>query len=384
MIELPKRVREHALGITPERLPACVYDLPRLDEEIRRLRERLPSAIEAHLSLHDPPPGMASALAPHVAGFEVSSSAALRGLRRELPRAPAALRGPGKGPDDIAQVLTSEGTTIHVDSTGELRLVAHRAEQAQRTADVLLRVDPPTEDGEPDPASSGVGAGMDLAALVECAEILRADVRVRLRGFSADMLPGLGATALADRVRQLIRCLRPWGEMFGIRAPRYAIGGGALGQPSTGEPAFDWQEYGALLAEALVPGETLQVTPVSHPGAWCGWYLTLVLDVKRNHGHAYAVVAGGARAAEAAVGEDGRAALGVIPLDDSWDRPWTRPELVDEPVTITFQRSGMEQVLVRDVHIDRLRTGDVLAFPYLGTVTADSPPAAPQVHCLTL
>ncbi|ASU82706.1 hypothetical protein CDO52_07845 [Nocardiopsis gilva YIM 90087] len=383
MIELPKRVREHALGITPERLPVCVYDLPRLDEEVRCLRERLPSAIETYLSLHDPPPGMAAALAPHVAGFEVSSTGALQGLRRELPQAPAVLRGPGKRQDDIAQVLASESTTIHVDSTGELRLVAYRAEQAQRTSDVLLRVDPPTEDGEPDPASSGVGAGMDLAALVECAEILRSDARIRLRGFSADMLPGLDATALADRVRQLIRCLRPWGEMFGIRGPRYAIGGGTLGPPNSSEPAFDWREYGALLADTLVPGETLQVTPVAHPGAWCGWYLTLVLDVKRNHGHAYAVVAGGARAAEAAVGEDGRACLGVVPLDDGWDRPWPRPEFVDEPVTITFQRSGMEQVLVRDVHIDRLRTGDVLAFPYIGTVTAERSPTAPQVHCLT-
>ncbi|MBB6173260.1 diaminopimelate decarboxylase [Nocardiopsis mwathae] len=384
MIELPKRVREHALGIAPERLPVCVYDLPRLDEEVRCLAGLLPEGIEAYLSLHDPPPGMAAALAPHVSGFEVSSTCALRGLRRELPRAPAALRGPGKGHDEICEVLSSDGTAIHVDSTGELRLVAYCAERARRDADVLLRVDPPAEDGEPDPVDGdGAGAGMDLAALVECAEVLRSDSRIRLRGFSADMRPGLDAKPLARRVRQLVRCLRPWAKMFGVAEPRYAIGGGRLGRPHADGAVFDWQEYGARLAEIPAPGETLRVTPAAHPGAWCGWYLTLVVDVKRNHGRAYAVVAGGTRLADAVAGESGCATPGVVALDGGWDRPWPRPELREESVTVTVHRSGREQVLLRDIPVDRLRTGDVLAFPCVGSAAAERPPSAPQVHCLT-
>jgi diaminopimelate decarboxylase len=47
------------------------------------------------------------------------------------------------------------------------------------------------------------------------------------------------------------------------------------------------------LARLARPGETLRIEPGRAVTAYCGWYLTRVLDVKRSHGEAFAVVAGG-------------------------------------------------------------------------------------------
>ena len=56
---------------------------------------------------------------------------------------------------------------------------------------------------------------------------------------------------------------------------------------------FDWPGYGRGLAGLARPGETLRIEPGRAVTAYCGWYLTRVLDVKHSHGEAFAVVAGG-------------------------------------------------------------------------------------------
>ena len=52
---------------------------------------------------------------------------------------------------------------------------------------------------------------------------------------------------------------------------------------------FDWPGYGRGLAGLARPGETLRIEPGRAVTAYCGWYLTRVLDVKHSHGEAFAV-----------------------------------------------------------------------------------------------
>ncbi|MFC4560448.1 hypothetical protein ACFO4E_01125 [Nocardiopsis mangrovi] len=375
MIELPKRVHEHALTLSADQLPVRVYDLPRLDARGRALRDSLPRSVELYFSLHDPPPGAVSALARHASGFEVVSTDGLVAVRRERPAARAALRGPGKTRDEIAAAVAAGNAVLHVDSPEELRLILLAARYAGRGVDVLLRVDPPEGAGRD--ALAGP-AGMDPAALVECAEILEGAALVRPLGFSTGTADRPDARTLGRLAKEMLDALRPWSSMFRIDRPQYAIGGGAPPPaPGRGGGGFDWRQYGSLLSRLAAPGETLRVTPSGPPEPCCGWFLTRVLDVKHHLGRAVAVVAGGEW-----IGGSPPDDIGVVPLETGWDRPWPRPEVAAEPVTVTCRDAGMERVLARDVPVDLLRVGDAVAFPAAFTTPA-APGPPPRVHTLT-
>lgn len=221
MIELPKRVHEHALRLTPRSLPACVHDLPAMTERARLLRSCLPPAFGLYLPLPDPPPGAAGALAPHVAGLIVDTVPAMRTVLRECPGVRAVLAGTGKTPGEL-EAVAADGraeAVVLADSPGELRLLEHSARRAGHPVGVLLAVDLSTGDpAESPPGTAGVPwAGMDTAALVECAGLLGPDPAVRLLGFAAASV-GPRSQSLAS-----LETLRAWGGAARHRPARVRL-----------------------------------------------------------------------------------------------------------------------------------------------------------------
>ncbi len=117
---------------------------------------------------------------------------------------------------------------------------------------------------------------------------------MRLRGMHAHLASGLDAARCSARPPRVLdfgaAVVRP------ARRARTRNSTSAGGwRWTTGEPGavFDWARYGRGLALAARPGETLRIEPGRAVTAYCGWYVTRVLDVKRSHGKAFAVVAGG-------------------------------------------------------------------------------------------
>ncbi|MDA2808673.1 type III PLP-dependent enzyme domain-containing protein [Nocardiopsis suaedae] len=370
MIELPKRVHEHALRLTSRSLPACVHDLPSMAERARLLRACLPPEFDLYLPLPDPPPGAAAALAPHAAGFLVDTVPALRTVLREYPGVRAVLAGTGKTPNELEAVVSDAArgeAVVLADSPGELRLLEHCARRAGHPVGVLLAADPSTGDDPDRPAGDATGvagalgapwAGMDSAALVECAGLLGPDPAVRVLGFAA--------APAAPRAQGLapLETLRAWGSLLGIARPEYAF---ALSSEPAGPTA-------PVPQGAPGPaGERIAILAPPPGEAWSGWFLTPVLDVKHRCGTAYAVVDGG-RAPESPV-------FAVVSRDDAWPHPWGRPELADEPVTVVFRGPGPAPAPFPPVPVDRLRPGDLVAFPAAPPHPA-SRSAGPQVHCL--
>jgi len=99
--------------------------------------------------------------------------------------------------------------------------------------------------------------------------------------------------------------------------------------------------------------------------AYCGWYITRVLDVKRSHGQAFAVVAGGTHHLRTPAAKGHDQPFAVLPVG-SWPHDWTRPAAAAEPVTIVGQLCTPKDVLAREVQVDRLRAGDLVAFGLAG------------------
>ena len=99
--------------------------------------------------------------------------------------------------------------------------------------------------------------------------------------------------------------------------------------------------------------------------AYCGWYVTRVLDVKRSHGKAFAVVAGGTHHLRTPAAKGHDQPFTVLPVA-GWPHGWPRPAAAAEPVTIVGQLCTPKDVLAREVPVPRLRAADLVAFGLAG------------------
>ncbi|MFQ3563169.1 type III PLP-dependent enzyme, partial [Streptomyces gramineus] len=70
--------------------------------------------------------------------------------------------------------------------------------------------------------------------------------------------------------------------------------------------------------------------------AYCGWYVTRVLDLKSSRGQAFAVLSGGTHHLRTPVAKQHDQPFEVIP-DDTWLPSWRRSEVRQEPVTLVGQ-----------------------------------------------
>jgi diaminopimelate decarboxylase len=121
---------------------------------------------------------------------------------------------------------------------------------------------------------------------------------------------------------------------------------------------FDWAAYGSGLAALRQAGETLRIEPGRAVTAYCGWYVTDVLDVKRSHGESYAVLRGGTHHLR-------------TPAAKGHDQPFTVLSVGDGPaasgpVTLVGQLCTPKDVFARRAHVDRIAVGDVVAFAMAG------------------
>jgi diaminopimelate decarboxylase len=150
-----------------------------------------------------------------------------------------------------------------------------------------------------------------------------------------------------------------------VRNPEFNLGGGMAVDYSRPGVLFDWASFGRGLAAAARPGETLRVEPGRAITAYCGWYITRVLDVKRSHGKAFAVVAGGTHHLRTPAAKGHDQPFMVLPVA-TWPHDWPRPTARAEPVTIAGQLCTPKDVLARDVPVTRLRSADLVAFGLAG------------------
>jgi diaminopimelate decarboxylase len=150
-----------------------------------------------------------------------------------------------------------------------------------------------------------------------------------------------------------------------VRDPEINLGGGmAVDYRRPGE-RFDWTAYGRGLARAAVPGEILRIEPGRAVTAYCGWYVTRVLDVKSSHGKVFAVVAGGTHHLRTPAARGHDQPLAVLPVA-GWPHGWARPAAPAGPVTVVGQLCTPKDILARDVRVPGLRAGDLVAFGLAG------------------
>ncbi len=339
----PEAVRALALSAA---LPAYVYDLAGLAAHAAAIRAAVPVELY-YAAKANPDARILTALAPYVDGIEVSSGGELAHVRAALPGTPLAFGGPGKTDEELA----APADRIHVESPLELRRLA----ALRREADVLLRVNLPIAAAGASLRMSGP-FGMDAEGLGACLDLLADAPWLRLRGLHAHLASGLTAGPLLEVAARVLGWARSWAD--GLDAPEFNVGGGMAVDYGDPERRFDWAAYGAGLAALRRPGEVLRVEPGRAVTAYCGWYVTDVLDVKRTHGVSYAVLRGGTHHLRTPAAKGHDQPFTVLPTGDG--------PAASGPVTLVGQLCTPKDVFARQVPVERVAPGDVVAFALAG------------------
>ncbi|WP_407554320.1 type III PLP-dependent enzyme [Streptomyces sp. Pv4-95] len=371
-------VRARATALRPEELPAYLYDLTALREHVAGVRAALPERVELYYAAKaNPEPEILAALRPYVDGYEVSSGGELAHVGKAVPGAPLAFGGPGKTPAEVAQALELGVQRFHVESVYELHMLADLAARlapGHRIA-VLARFNLSVDDGSLDGSSLAMGGrptpfGLDPAQADEVVALLTDGTypHLELRGIHAHLASGLEAPEQLAVAGAIVTWSVRLAERHRIALPEVTIGGGMAVDYTEPEARFDWAAFGAGLDRlaAAQPGLTLRIEPGRALTAYCGWYATEVLDVKRSHGEDFAVVRGGTHHLRTPATKGHDQPCTVLPSDEPWPHPWPRSAAEGDRVTVTGQLCTPKDVLARDVPAPGLRAGDRVVFGVAG------------------
>jgi len=379
-------VRDRVLSLAPAELPAYLYDLAALRAHAAAVRAALPERVEVYYAAKaNPEPEILGALGPYVDGYEVSSGGELAHVAKAVPDRPLAFGGPGKTPDEVRAALELGVDRFHVESKYELSMLAELARRCApgRRVAVLVRVNLPVAEGALAGSSLAMGGrptpfGLDPAQAVDVIRALADGTypHLELRGVHAHLASGLEAAEQLAVAESVVS----WATGLGVPLAEVNVGGGMTVDYTDPERRFDWSAYGSGLARLTEahPALTLRIEPGRALTAYCGWYATEVLDVKRSHGEEFAVVRGGTHhlRTPATKGHDQPCAVLKV---DAWPHPWPRsaaqgernetgvpPDEVSGKVTLAGQLCTPKDVLARRVPAPGLRAGDRVVFSLAG------------------
>lgn len=378
MTEPTPAVRDRALGLASDELPAYLYDLSALSAHAAAVRSALPRQVELYYAAKaNPEPEILTALGPHVDGYEVSSGGELAHVAKAVAGRPLAFGGPGKTPDEIEAALDLGVERFHVESAYELRMLAALAARVapHTRVGVLLRFNLPlsaeslaggslTMAGRPTPF--GIDPAEADAAVVQFTD--GSLPQLRLLGVHAHLASGLDAPAQLAVAESVVTWSQALARRHGIRFTEVDVGGGMNVDYADPGARFDWAAYSGGLTQLCSshPELTLRIEPGRALSAYCGWYVTEVLDVKESHGEEFAVVRGGTHHLRTPAAKGHDQPCTVLPAREPWPHPWPRSKARQDRVTFAGQLCTPKDVLSRRVPVAGLRAGDRVVFAMAG------------------
>ncbi len=370
-------VRELALSLPADRLPAYVYDLDALREHAAFVRSVLPRTVELYYAAKaNPEAEILAALAPCVDGYEVASGGELAHVRGAVPGRPLAFGGPGKTPEEIESALRLGVERFHVESAHELRMLAHLAARSAPGARiaVLPRFNLPVPAGFLETSALAMGGrpapfGIDPGEADDIVRLLTDGTcpQLELRGVHAHLASGPAAPDLLAVAESVVTWASKLAADHGMGLREVNVGGGMAVDYAHPERRFDWVSFGeglAALADAH-PELLLRIEPGRALTAYCGWYVTDVLDVKNSHGEEFAVVRGGTHHLRTPATKGHDQPCAVLPVD-KWPHAWPRAVGGGEQVTMVGQLCTPKDILARRVPAAGLRAGDRVVFAMAG------------------
>jgi 2-[(L-alanin-3-ylcarbamoyl)methyl]-2-hydroxybutanedioate decarboxylase len=351
---------------------AFVYDLQGLEKHVSGTVGRLPSYCHMYYAMKaNSDERLLRCIRPQVHGFEAASIGEVRKALAVDPEVPVIFGGPGKADEELQQALQLGVQRIHVESLHELRRLCYFARILDKQITILLRVNLHTELPQATLQMGGRATqfGMEEGELHEAATILSDESHVRMAGFHLHNISNqLHAEAHLQLIERYIAWSRHWGKLFGLSKVIVNAGGGIGVNYSQLDRQFDWGYFTEGLRRLGLEHEgavQLDFECGRYLTAFCGVYVTEVLDIKRNYGKAFAVLRGGTQHFRLPVSWKHNHPFEVLPTE-SWRFPFTRPVAQQEPVTLVGQLCTPKDVFSSDEPVHRLQCGDLVMFKLAG------------------
>ncbi|MET8454036.1 type III PLP-dependent enzyme [Streptomyces sp. NPDC005209] len=345
--------------------PLFVYDADELAAQYQGLRSRLHDAVEVFYSLKaNPNIAICQVLHRLGAGAEVSSLAELVTAQRAGVEAERIIfLGPGKSEAELAACARGEAGLLIAESLAELDQYETLVAALDRTARVLLRVNPEfqvkgaglTMGGKPRQF------GIDEAELLNCEPVGGRWPHLEVVGIQAYMgtriLTEAVVAANTERILDLGERIT---AHLGCALDIVDIGGGLGVAYFDGERDLD----PVALTDAVnavvrafrdrYPGTRVLMELGRYLAATAGTYIVKVRYVKESHGEPFAVADGGTNHHMAAVGTGSFAhrnfPVGLLnraaPLDD---RPWNLSGPLCTPNDLLVKKAALPRLLPGDL-----------------------------------
>ncbi|HEV7534772.1 MAG TPA: siderophore biosynthesis PLP-dependent protein, partial [Acidimicrobiia bacterium] len=279
-------------------------------------------------------------------------------------------------------------SAVHVESVHELRRADHVAAGLGVTLPVALRVNlaGPLPVATLAMAGRPTQFGIDEGEVPDALALALRCTHLEFVGFHFHCLSNHhDAPAHARLVAGYLERAAKWAAAAGI-PPRIVNAGGGIGVDYAAlDRPFAWNAFCAALTNVL-DGEPELASPplpamLGRPAtpapvrlrfecgrflvaAW-GAYVVEVLDVKKTHGAAFAVVRGGTHHFRLPASWGHSHPFTVIPVEE-WPYPFPRPGVKGRAVTVAGELCSPKDILARDVAVDCLRAGDLLWFHHAG------------------
>jgi diaminopimelate decarboxylase len=349
--------------------PVCayVYDLAGLRAHATAAVGALPEGYELFYALKaNSERRIIETLTGVVAGFEVGSVGEIDLVRAVTPDAPIVFGGPGKTDSALAAAARQGVVAVHVESLHELRRAEYVAAGLALRLPVALRVNL----AGPLPAATLAMAGGPTQFGIDEADVPAALTEMQrcrhleFAGFHFHCISNHhDAPAHARLVARYLAQAQEWAADAGVELRIVNAGGGIGVDYAAIDRPFDWKGFCAALPDAAPV--RLRFECGRYLAAPWGAYVTEVLDVKTNHGTAFAVVRGGTHHFRLPASWGHSHPFTVIPVEE-WSYPFPRPGVRGRPVTVAGELCSPKDILARDVSVEQIRAGDVLWFHHAG------------------
>jgi diaminopimelate decarboxylase len=353
------RLLAHRAGGTP----VFAYSRAALRTAVARVRAASVPGAALYYSLKaNPHPGVVTALASLVDGFDVCSTAELEtALNAGMPARDVLFTGPAKTRAEAAAALAA-GVAVTVESAGQARLFTEVAGELG----AVVRLNTPYPARTPGRAASPNQFGVAAEDLDEVVDVLRASP-LAIDGLHLFFGSQYADAAVIGAARQAaLRRARDVEDRYGLTLRLVSVGGGIALPWCAADPPVDWAGLAGAGRAELPWGGDGQGTVVCEYGRSiagpAGVLIATVLDVKRIGERRYVVVDAGMNhlmiASRLVAGGDR-------------GEPLVRAVGVPRPgapsrACVTGPLCSQLDVLAEDVLLPELAPGDTLLFAGVG------------------
>jgi diaminopimelate decarboxylase len=287
--------------------PLYAYDFDALARRAKDLARALgPRFTAVYAVKANPSLAVVSFLARRGLGADVASRGELAvALRAGVPPERILATGPAKSDAELAALVKSRVSQIHVEGPGELERLESVAKKLRRRVSVGLRLNPPWGIAETRTIIGGPGAkkfGFDLPSARRALETRSRFTHLDVCGFQVFNASNvLDASLLVENTERVLDLALSLARRYAVQLSTVDFGGG-LGVPYTdaerpldlGTLAAGLQRVArAIEDEPLLASTRLVFEPGRYLVAQMGSYVARVLERKRSRGSDYVLVDGG-------------------------------------------------------------------------------------------